>query len=84
MRTSRFQMLESEPTASFRAQSRSDADFFPFVRPSSCLLYTSREQVLEKLNDLAEAGVTEFSAAMAGGADDRDATYDTLVAYQSM
>jgi alkanesulfonate monooxygenase SsuD/methylene tetrahydromethanopterin reductase-like flavin-dependent oxidoreductase (luciferase family) len=52
--------------------------------PADVGLFGSREQVLEKLNDLAEAGVTEFSGAMAGNADDREATYDTLVAYQSM
>jgi alkanesulfonate monooxygenase SsuD/methylene tetrahydromethanopterin reductase-like flavin-dependent oxidoreductase (luciferase family) len=52
--------------------------------PADVGLFGTREQVLEKLHDLAEAGVTEFSAAMSGGADDRDETYDTLVAYQSM
>jgi hypothetical protein len=52
--------------------------------PADVGLFGSREQVLEKLNDLAAAGVTEFSAAMAGNADDREATYDTLLAYQLM
>jgi hypothetical protein len=32
---------------------------------------------------LAEAGVTEFAAAMAGEAADRDETFDTLLEYQS-
>jgi F420-dependent oxidoreductase-like protein len=52
--------------------------------PADVGLFGTREQVLEKLHDLAEAGVTEFSASMAGGADDRDETYDALLAYQSM
>jgi F420-dependent oxidoreductase-like protein len=52
--------------------------------PADVGLFGTREQVLEKLNELAEAGVTEFSGALAGGADDRDATYDTLIHYQSM
>jgi len=52
--------------------------------PADVGLFGGREQVLEKLNDLAAAGVTEFSAAMAGNPDDREATYDTLLAYQSM
>jgi F420-dependent oxidoreductase-like protein len=52
--------------------------------PADVGLFGTREQVLEKLHDLADAGVTEFSASMTGGADDRDETYDALVAYQSM
>jgi 5,10-methylenetetrahydromethanopterin reductase len=52
--------------------------------PADVGLFGSRDEVLEKLHALAEAGVTEFSAALAGDANDRDATYDTLVAYQSM
>jgi len=40
--------------------------------PADVGLFGTREQVLEKLHELAEAGVTEFSASMAGGADDRD------------
>jgi F420-dependent oxidoreductase-like protein len=52
--------------------------------PADVGLFGTRAQVLEKLNDLAEAGVTEFSASMTGGADDRDETYDTLIEYQSM
>jgi F420-dependent oxidoreductase-like protein len=52
--------------------------------PADVGLFGTREQVLEKLHDLAEAGVTEFSASMAGEPDDRDETYDTLLAYRSM
>ena len=52
--------------------------------PADVGLFGTRQQVLEKLNDLAEAGVTEFSAVLAGGIDDRDETYDTLIAYQAM
>jgi len=51
--------------------------------PADVGLFGTRAQVLEKLQALAEAGVTEFSAAMAGGADDREATYDTLLEYQA-
>jgi F420-dependent oxidoreductase-like protein len=52
--------------------------------PADVGLFGTREQVLEQLHDLSEAGATEFSAALAGGADDRDATYEALSAYQSM
>lgn len=52
--------------------------------PADVGLFGTRAQVLEKLHELAEAGVTEFSASMTGGADDRDETYDTLIEYQSM
>jgi F420-dependent oxidoreductase-like protein len=51
--------------------------------PADVGLFGTSEQVLEKLHDLAEAGVTEFSASLAGEPDDRDATYDTLLTYQS-
>ena len=51
--------------------------------PADVGLFGTRAQVLEKLDELAEAGVTEFAAAMAGEADDRDATFDTLLEYQS-
>jgi alkanesulfonate monooxygenase SsuD/methylene tetrahydromethanopterin reductase-like flavin-dependent oxidoreductase (luciferase family) len=51
--------------------------------PADVGLFGTREQVLEKLHELAEAGVTEFSASMAGGADDRDETYDTLFEFQA-
>jgi F420-dependent oxidoreductase-like protein len=46
--------------------------------PADVGLFGSREQVLEQLNDLAQAGVTEFSAVVSASADDRDATYDAL------
>ena len=51
--------------------------------PADVGLFGTREQVLEKLHELAEAGVTEFSASMAGGADDRDDTYDSLFEFQA-
>jgi F420-dependent oxidoreductase-like protein len=47
--------------------------------PADVGLLGSREQVLEKLNGLAEAGVTEFSAAISGSARERDATYEVLL-----
>jgi 5,10-methylenetetrahydromethanopterin reductase len=52
--------------------------------PADVGLFGTREQVLDALHELAEAGATEFSASMAGNADDRDATYETLIAFQSM
>ena len=54
----------------------------PRVRPTSGSSVRD-EQVLEKLDELAQAGVTEFAAAMAGEANDRDETFDTLLEYQS-
>jgi F420-dependent oxidoreductase-like protein len=51
--------------------------------PADVGLFGTRAQVLEKLHDLAEAGVTEFSASMTGESADRDETYDTLIEYQS-
>jgi F420-dependent oxidoreductase-like protein len=50
--------------------------------PADVGLFGSREEVLEQLHALAEAGATEFSASMAGDPGDRDATYETLVAYR--
>jgi F420-dependent oxidoreductase-like protein len=52
--------------------------------PADVGLFGTREQVLEKLNELAEAGATEFSGSLAGASGDRDETYDTLIQYQSM
>jgi len=51
--------------------------------PADVGLFGTRAQVLEKLHDLSEAGVTEFSASMTGESADRDETYDTLIEYQS-
>jgi F420-dependent oxidoreductase-like protein len=51
--------------------------------PADVGLFGTREQVLEKLHELAEAGVTEFSASLTGDVADRDSTYDTLLEYQS-
>lgn len=49
--------------------------------PADVGLFGTREQVLEQLHELAEAGATEFSASMAGNPGDRDATYETLLAF---
>lgn len=49
--------------------------------PADVGLFGSHDQVLEQLHALAEAGVTEFSAALAGDPTDRDATYAALIAY---
>lgn len=49
--------------------------------PADVGLFGNHEQVLERLHALAEAGVTEFSAALAGDAADREATYAALLAY---
>jgi len=51
--------------------------------PADVGLFGTRDQVLDRLHELAEAGVTEFSASMTGEVDDRDETYDTLLEYQS-
>ena len=51
--------------------------------PADVGLFGTRAQVIEKLHELAEAGVTEFSASMTGESADRDETYDTLIEYQS-
>jgi alkanesulfonate monooxygenase SsuD/methylene tetrahydromethanopterin reductase-like flavin-dependent oxidoreductase (luciferase family) len=52
--------------------------------PADVGLFGTRQEVLEKLHELSEAGATEFSASMTGNTDDREATYDTLIQYQSM
>ncbi len=49
--------------------------------PADVGLIGSREQVLEQLHALAEAGVTEFSAAISGSPQERDATYEVLLDY---
>jgi F420-dependent oxidoreductase-like protein len=51
--------------------------------PADVGLFGTRQEVLEKLDELASAGVTEFAAALAGEADDRDETFETLLEYQS-
>jgi len=47
--------------------------------PADVGLIGSRELVLERLHGLAAAGVTEFSASIIGGAQQRDATYEVLL-----
>lgn len=49
--------------------------------PADVGLIGSRERVLEQLHGLAEAGVTEFSAAISGDTVERDATYEVLLDY---
>ena len=49
--------------------------------PADVGLIGSREQVLEQLHALAAAGVTEFSAALSGSPQERDATYEVLLDY---
>jgi len=51
--------------------------------PADVGLFGTREQVLEQLHALEEAGATEFSASMAGNRDDREATYDALLAFKA-
>ncbi len=51
--------------------------------PADVGLFGAREEVLAKLHELAEAGVTEFSAVLAGDAADRDETYDVLATFPS-
>jgi hypothetical protein len=47
-------------------------------------LMGSHEQVLEQLDALAQAGVTEFSAAPTGTPEEREATLATLLEYQRL
>ncbi len=49
--------------------------------PADVGLIGSRDQVFEQLHALAAAGVTEFSAAISGNAQERDATYELLLDY---
>ena len=49
--------------------------------PADVGLIGSREQVLDGLHALSEAGATEFSAAVTALEQDRDATYDALTSY---
>ena len=50
--------------------------------PGDVGLFGTHEQVLEQLHELANAGVTEFSASLTGARDDHDATLETLLAYR--
>ncbi|MHB1087465.1 MAG: TIGR03564 family F420-dependent LLM class oxidoreductase [Acidimicrobiales bacterium] len=51
--------------------------------PADVALVGSRAQVLEGLEELARAGVSEFSGVPSGGADERDAAIEVLLAYAS-
>ncbi len=51
--------------------------------PADVALVGSRDQVLEELNELALAGVSEFSGAPSGAAAERDAAIEALLAYQN-
>jgi len=50
--------------------------------PADVSLIGSKEQVLEQLNELAEAGVTEFSGAPSGTSEEREGAIDALLSYQ--
>lgn len=50
--------------------------------PADVGLLGSRNQVLDQLHALAEAGVTEFSAAPTGTSDEREASLDVLIEYE--
>ena len=52
--------------------------------PADVGLFGSRQRVLDQLHELAQAGVTEFSASMTASASDRDATYDALIEFASL
>ena len=52
--------------------------------PADVGLFGSRQQVLDQLRVLADAGVTEFSASMTASPEDRDATYDALIEYSTL
>lgn len=52
--------------------------------PADVGLFGSHERVIEQLHELAEAGVTEFSASMNGAPSDREATYEALLAYRDV
>ena len=49
--------------------------------PADISLVGSREQVLDELSVYAAAGVTEFSGALVGTRDERDATLDALTSF---
>jgi F420-dependent oxidoreductase-like protein len=50
--------------------------------PAGASLIGSREQVLEQMHQLAEAGVTEFSGAPSGNKDESDAAVQVLLDFQ--
>jgi F420-dependent oxidoreductase-like protein len=50
--------------------------------PADVSLVGSRDQVLEQLHALAEAGVTEFSGAPSGTSDEREGAIEALLDYQ--
>jgi F420-dependent oxidoreductase-like protein len=50
--------------------------------PGDVSLIGSKEQVLEQLNELAEAGVTEFSGAPSGTSEEREGAIEALLTYQ--
>jgi F420-dependent oxidoreductase-like protein len=52
------------------------------IAPADVSLIGSKEQVLEQLHELAEAGVTEFSGAPSGTSEEREGAIDALLAYQ--
>ena len=51
--------------------------------PADVSLVGSREQVLQQLDELALAGVTEFSGAPSGEASEREGALEVLLAYAS-
>jgi F420-dependent oxidoreductase-like protein len=51
--------------------------------PADVSLIGTKEQVLEQLHDLAEAGVTEFSGAPSGTSEEREGAIDALLSYQT-
>jgi alkanesulfonate monooxygenase SsuD/methylene tetrahydromethanopterin reductase-like flavin-dependent oxidoreductase (luciferase family) len=51
--------------------------------PADVSLIGSKEQVLEQLHELAEAGVTEFSGAPSGTSEEREGAIEALLTYQS-
>lgn len=53
------------------------------TQPADVSLVGSRGEVLEQLEQLAEAGVTEFSGAVTGSPDEREATFSTLLEFAS-
>lgn len=52
--------------------------------PADASLIGSRAQVLEQLDQLAQAGVTEFSGAPSGTPEERDAALGVLIEYAAL